>query len=215
MKLKKIIFFTIILSLCVLPFLSFAQGSITGVQSQILPNNGEGLLVGSDSQINTDPAKGSITGVQSQILPNNGEGLLVGSDSQINTDPASSTIGNQAGSSGSVVGNQANFSSTGIFCSLQLHPTFGILLKYITCILSSYIIPLIFSLAITIFIFGVVQYVINTDNEEKKMKAKAFMIWGIASLAIMVSVWGLVRIFGNTFGIKTSVFPSLNEKSNP
>jgi hypothetical protein len=51
------------------------------------------------------------------------------------------------------------------------------------------------------FIWGVVQYVINSDEEAKKAKGKQFMIWGVLGLAIMFSVWGLVNIVGTTFGI--------------
>lgn len=85
----------------------------------------------------------------------------------------------------------------------------GTLLNYIACTIGSSIIPLIFALAMATFIWGVVQYVINNDDESKKTKGKQFMIWGIIGLAVMVSVWGLVGILGNTFGIKT-VIPQLS-----
>ena len=53
------------------------------------------------------------------------------------------------------------------------------------------------------FIWGVVQYVINGEEEAKKAKGKQFMIWGIIALAVMVSVWGLVSILTHTFGISS------------
>lgn len=63
------------------------------------------------------------------------------------------------------------------------------------------VIPLIFALAVVMFVWGVVQYVINSDEEAKKAKGRQFMIWGIIALAVMLSVWGLVKILGNTFNI--------------
>ena len=83
------------------------------------------------------------------------------------------------------------------------------LLCYITNIINDAIIPLIFSLAVLTFLWGVVQFVINSDDEAKKTKGKQFMIWGIIALTVMVSVWGLVSILSTTFGIDSSVLPKV------
>ena len=64
--------------------------------------------------------------------------------------------------------------------------------------------------SVVMFIWGVVQYVINSDEEAKKEKGKQFMIWGIIGLTVMVSVWGLVRIVGTTFNINY-VVPQLKQ----
>ncbi|HAS80462.1 TPA: hypothetical protein DD445_01120 [Candidatus Nomurabacteria bacterium] len=95
-------------------------------------------------------------------------------------------------------------------CTLAPSPLFQDLLSYVGCIISKSVIPLIFSLAIVIFIWGVVQYVINTEEEAKREKGKEFMIWGILALTVMVSVWGLVRIVGDTFNIEY-VVPQLKQ----
>ncbi len=86
----------------------------------------------------------------------------------------------------------------------------GDLLNYATCILVKSVVPLIIALAMAMFIWGVVQYVINSDEEAKKEKGKQFMIWGIIGLAVMVGVWGLVHILGDTFNIQY-VLPTLKQ----
>ena len=93
-----------------------------------------------------------------------------------------------------------------MLCNLvSNHAKFQDLLSYITCIISNYVISLIVGIAMVMFIWGVVQYVVNNDEEAKKEKGKQFMIWGIIGLAVMISVWGLVRIVGTTFGIDYAI----------
>jgi zinc transporter ZupT len=87
--------------------------------------------------------------------------------------------------------------------------TFGEVLSYITCLIGTAVIPLIFGLAVAMFVYGVVQYVINATNEEKRQKGKQLMIWGILALTVMISVWGLVHIAGNTFHLPTNVLPQV------
>ena len=83
------------------------------------------------------------------------------------------------------------------------------LLTYASCIINESVIPLIFALAVTMFVWGVVQFVINSSEEAKKEKGRQFMIWGIIALAVMTSVWGLVAILGNTFNIDTTIIPQV------
>lgn len=94
-------------------------------------------------------------------------------------------------------------------CDLGSNPKLQHLLVYITCIISRSVIPLIFALAIAMFVWGVVQFVINSNEEAKKEKGRQFMIWGIIALAVMVSVWGLVAILGNTFGVNSGFIPQV------
>lgn len=96
-------------------------------------------------------------------------------------------------------------------CTLKTNPRFDHLLNYITCIISRSVIPLIFTLAIATFVYGVVQYVIGADEEKKRTEGKQLMIWGIIALAVMISVWGLVNIFTNTFNIDTKFVPQVKQ----
>lgn len=100
-------------------------------------------------------------------------------------------------------------------CSLALrsNPKFSDLISYITCNIQL-VVPVIFILALVVFLWGVVQYVINTDDEAKKSKGKEFMVWGIIGLTVMFSVWGLVKIVSTTFGVDTSFIPSVRSPAN-
>lgn len=95
-------------------------------------------------------------------------------------------------------------------CTIAGNPKFQDVLCYITGIINSSVIPLVFAIATVMFVWGVVQFfIINANEEAKRAQGKQFMIWGIIALAVMLSVWGLVGILGNTFGIKGTVLPQV------
>ncbi len=59
------------------------------------------------------------------------------------------------------------------------------------------IIPILISIAVLIFLFGVITYLVGSKSESKSDGAK-YMVWGIISIFVMVSVWGLVGLVGST-----------------
>jgi len=85
------------------------------------------------------------------------------------------------------------------------------LINFFTCTIIDSVIPLLFVLSIAGFVYGIMQYFLNPENEEKRKQGKSFMLWGIVALFVMVSIWGLVGILSNTFlGEKPAVMPGLN-----
>lgn len=80
-----------------------------------------------------------------------------------------------------------------------------------TCTISKSLIPLLISIAVAGFIWGVAILVINPDNEDKKKQGKQFMIWGIIALFVIISVWGLVGVLSSTIGLKPLI-PQLSNK---
>jgi hypothetical protein len=64
----------------------------------------------------------------------------------------------------------------------------------------NYIIPVLITLAVVYFIWGVIQYTVSGD-EEKKKSARGMIISGLIGLFIIVAFWGIIRIFTNTFAI--------------
>lgn len=93
-------------------------------------------------------------------------------------------------------------------CNFVANAKLGDLFSYISCIIVKSVIPLIFAMAVAMFLWGVVQFVIK-DSEEAKDKGRQLMVWGIIGLTVMVGVWGLVGIVGRTFNLNTSVIPVL------
>jgi len=65
------------------------------------------------------------------------------------------------------------------------------------------LLPLLISLGVVYFIWGVVQYVI-ADGEEAKDKGKNKIIYGIIGFAVIIGLWGLVNIIVVTFGLSAA-----------
>ncbi len=60
------------------------------------------------------------------------------------------------------------------------------------------IIPVLVALGIVYFVWGVITYVIASDEEAKKT-GRDRIIYGIIGLAVIIAVWGLVHILVQTF----------------
>ncbi len=72
------------------------------------------------------------------------------------------------------------------------------LIQFLTELLSDGILPLLIGLAVVGFVYGIIKYFLNPDNEEKRKNGKDFMTWGLIALFVMVSFWGIINIFQNT-----------------
>lgn len=85
--------------------------------------------------------------------------------------------------------------------------TFPGWMDYFTCIIGSSVIPLLFALAVVMFVWGTIKFfIIDVDEESKREQGRQFMLWGIIALAVMVSVWGLVNVLATTFNVKGTNF---------
>jgi hypothetical protein len=62
------------------------------------------------------------------------------------------------------------------------------------------IIAVLFGLALAYFIYGIVLYLWNPDNELLREQGKRNMFWGIIGLTIMVSVFGIMRFVISSIG---------------
>jgi hypothetical protein len=72
------------------------------------------------------------------------------------------------------------------------------------------VIPAIFAIALVIFLWGIVSYMIAGDDEEKKKTGRTYIIYGIIGLAVMASVWGLVGLLTGEFHLG-NVTPTMPE----
>ena len=61
------------------------------------------------------------------------------------------------------------------------------------------LITFIFALAVLLFIWGIIGFFLSGD-EAKRKQGQDHILWGTIGIAIMVSVFGIVRLVANTVG---------------
>jgi hypothetical protein len=70
------------------------------------------------------------------------------------------------------------------------------------------VIPLMLAVAVVVFIYGVIRYVLAADDINRS-KAVNRIVWSVVSIAAILAVWGLARLLINVFGIDPrSIDPS-------
>ncbi|HEY4505851.1 MAG TPA: pilin [Candidatus Paceibacterota bacterium] len=79
-----------------------------------------------------------------------------------------------------------------------MNPTFSDLINKILGYLAP-IVPLILTLTMVVFIWGLAQFILASGDEKKIESGKKLMIWGIIGFFVAVSIWGIVEVFTNTF----------------
>ena len=71
----------------------------------------------------------------------------------------------------------------------------------------NFVIPILITLALIYFLWGVGRYVMAQGDESGQTEARGMMIHGIIALFVIVSVWGLVALLNSTFEINAGGGP--------
>lgn len=64
----------------------------------------------------------------------------------------------------------------------------------------NWLIPILITVAVIYFIWGVIQYTVSQDEEAKK-GARGKIIQGLIGLFVIVAFWGIISLITNTFGV--------------
>lgn len=94
----------------------------------------------------------------------------------------------------------------GAYCTTPVttFSTLADVFKFGTCFLQRLLLPLFFVLAGLCFVWGTVKFIAAKDSSEKE-EGQQFMLWGVIAFAVMLSLWGLIRLFNTTFHLGTSL----------
>lgn len=133
---------------------------------------------------------------------------------------AGSVLLNDSGTAGSALLNDQGSAGTGIIPVRQAarsaafpdigkpNLTIGGFVGWIIKLMN-YLVWAMMTAALLVFLYGIfILMFVGGANEESRSKGKKFMFWGIISLFVMVSVWGLVGILNaSIFGGNTLIGP--------
>jgi len=76
--------------------------------------------------------------------------------------------------------------------------TFSQLLYNIEYFILTPIIYLLFGLALLLFLYGVFEFIKNSDDTEERKKGGQHILWGVIGMAIMFSAYGIINLILST-----------------
>jgi uncharacterized membrane protein YidH (DUF202 family) len=84
-----------------------------------------------------------------------------------------------------------------------------LLQKAVTVIVNP-IITLFFMAAIVLFVYGIFQFIRNTENEDKRNEGKRHMLVSVIGLLIIIASFAIVNLISDQFGIRQSINNNVN-----
>ncbi|MFH1978811.1 MAG: hypothetical protein ABII97_00260 [Patescibacteria group bacterium] len=56
-------------------------------------------------------------------------------------------------------------------------------------------------LAVAVFLWGIVRFLVSADSPEKRNSSKNLIIYGLIGLFVLVTFWGIIKIIAYTFNV--------------
>ncbi len=85
------------------------------------------------------------------------------------------------------------------YAQLDSNYTVKGILTYITQIITKFVIPILISACVAVFIWGIVRFIFSAGNSEEVHKSKNLIIWGLVGIFALFCFWGIIVVLFNTF----------------
>ena len=66
------------------------------------------------------------------------------------------------------------------------------------------IVTIVFVLAVLVFGWGVVKYIMSAGDPEGEKEARGFLWWGVIGIAVLAFVFGIIQYAATYFGVGTT-----------
>lgn len=95
------------------------------------------------------------------------------------------------------------FVSAQIFVTVSLcNTTICAVAQNLVTIINSVLVPVIFALSFIVLLYGIAKaYIFSGGDEAAVSQGHKLIMWGIIAFVVMISLWGIVNIVANTFGL--------------
>ncbi len=86
----------------------------------------------------------------------------------------------------------------------------------IVIFINNTLVPLIFALAFVVFLWGIFKaFIFGGGDETKREEGKQLMLYSIIGFLVMVSLWGIVNLVSNGFGLQGQTIQNLPRAPGP
>ena len=83
-------------------------------------------------------------------------------------------------------------------------------------LINNVLVPVLFALAFIVFLWGIAKaYIFSGGDEEAVKQGHKLLLWGIIAFVVMISIWGIVNVVANTFGLAGSYAPPTPSSVSP
>jgi len=72
---------------------------------------------------------------------------------------------------------------------------------------------LLYAAAFAAFFYGLVKFIFNAEDTAKIGEYREWMVWSVITLFVMITLWGIVGVLVNTFGISPLLIPQLPDSA--
>ncbi len=76
------------------------------------------------------------------------------------------------------------------------------------------LIKFMFAIALVYFLYGLLDFLMNAEDEEKRTTGKAHMLWGTVGMTIMLGVWSILSFVLTSIGVKDTNTIRINDLQN-
>lgn len=76
-------------------------------------------------------------------------------------------------------------------------------------IINNILVPVLFALAFIVFLYGIaLKYIFSGGDPGKVAEGHKLLLWGIIGFVVMISIWGIVNVVANSFGLGGAFAPA-------
>ena len=96
------------------------------------------------------------------------------------------------------------------FAQFDGNDDIGTFIAKIIYFINKTLVPFVFAVALLLFVYGVYLFFFyGRSEEEARKKGRDYMMWAVIAFVVMVSVWGIVNLLADGFGLNERNIDSL------